>query len=110
MEERSQVPARERLIAQTYGDRVPGRKAVAFCVNVRHGEELAQTFRDQGVPAKSVSGRMTEVQRQAILDRFELGEVHVLCVCDILNEGRDCPSIEVLLMARPTGLSNDLTG
>ena len=102
LEERIQVPARDRLIVQTYCDHVPGRKAVAFCVNVRHGEELARTFREQGVPAESVSGRMNEVQRQAILNRFERGEIHVLCACDILNEGWDCPSIEVLLMARPT--------
>jgi superfamily II DNA or RNA helicase len=26
----------------------------------------------------------------------------VLCACDILNEGWDCPDLEVLLMARPT--------
>nr|MCU0983239.1 DEAD/DEAH box helicase [Pirellulaceae bacterium] len=102
LEERIQVPARDRLIVQTYCDHVPGRKAVAFCVNVRHGEELARLFREQGVPAESVSGRMPEAQRQTILSRFEQGEIRVLCACDILNEGWDCPSIEVLLMARPT--------
>ena len=26
----------------------------------------------------------------------------MLCACDILNEGWDCPDVEVLLMARPT--------
>ena len=26
----------------------------------------------------------------------------MLCACDLLNEGWDCPEIEVLFMARPT--------
>ena len=29
-------------------------------------------------------------------------ELQVLCACDLLNEGWDCPEIEVLFMARPT--------
>lgn len=29
-------------------------------------------------------------------------EIQVLCACDLLNEGWDCPEIEVLFMARPT--------
>ena len=28
--------------------------------------------------------------------------LRVLCACDLLNEGWDCPDVEVLLMARPT--------
>jgi superfamily II DNA or RNA helicase len=102
IDERVIVPARDRLIVDTYRAHVPERKAVTFCVNVRHGEELAQRFRDEGFAAESVSGAMPEIKRQQILDRFERGETRVLCACDVLNEGWDCPSIEVLLMARPT--------
>ena len=29
-------------------------------------------------------------------------ESQVLCACDLVNEGGDCPEIEVLFMARPT--------
>jgi superfamily II DNA or RNA helicase len=96
------VPPRDRLIVNTYLDHVPGRKAVAFCVNVRHGEELAERFRLAGVPAQSVSGRMLAKQREDYLRKFREGALRVLCACDILNEGWDCPDLEVLLMARPT--------
>lgn len=37
-----------------------------------------------------------------MLARFEKGETKVLCACDLLNEGWDCPATEVLFMARPT--------
>jgi superfamily II DNA or RNA helicase len=102
IEETILVPGRDRLIVQTYQDHVPGRKAVVFCVNVRHGEDLAKEFCSAGVPARSVSGRMPARERQRYLEQFARGELRVLCACDLLNEGWDCPDVEVLLMARPT--------
>jgi superfamily II DNA or RNA helicase len=102
IEEAVIVPPRDRLIVDTYLKHVSNRKAVAFCVNVRHGDSLAELFRRAGVPARSVSGRMPRQEREKYLAAFHAGEVRVLCACDILNEGWDCPDVEVLLMARPT--------
>lgn len=102
LEETVIVPPRDRLIVDTYVRHVPGRKAVAFCVNIRHGESLAELFRRAGVPARSVSGRMPRAERERYLREFHEGTLRVLCACDILNEGWDCPDVEVLLMARPT--------
>jgi superfamily II DNA or RNA helicase len=109
IEETVLIPSRDRLIVETYKDHVPARKAVAFCVNVRHGEVLAERFRNEGVPARAVSGRMNKAERKACLDAFARGEVRLLCACDLLNEGWDCPDVEVLFMARPT-LSKEPTG
>ncbi|MGH7173455.1 MAG: DEAD/DEAH box helicase, partial [Gemmataceae bacterium] len=102
IEETIAIPARDRLIVDTYLQHVPGRKAVAFAVNVRHGEALADEFRRSGVAAASVSGRMANREREQHLQAFAEGRLQVLCACDILNEGWDCPAVEVLLMARPT--------
>lgn len=96
------IPARNRLIVDTYLDHVPGRKGVAFCVNVRHAEELAGLFQERGVAARSVSGAMRAEERDQVLRAFADGALTMLCACDILNEGWDCPDVEVLLMARPT--------
>jgi len=102
IEETVIVPPRDRLIVDTYLTHVSKRKAVAFCVNVRHGESLAELFRRSGVAARSVSGRMPKTDREKYLTAFHKGDLRVLCACDILNEGWDCPDVEVLLMARPT--------
>ena len=67
LEEAVIVPPRDRLIVDTYLNHVPGRKAVAFCVNVRHGEDLAELFRRSGVAARSVSGRMARADREKYL-------------------------------------------
>mgnify|MGYP006284966221 FL=1 len=96
------IPARNELVVDTYLEHVRGRKGVTFCVNVRHGETLAELYREQGVPARSVSGSMPARERDEALAAFARGEVLMLCACDLLNEGWDCPDIEVLLMARPT--------
>lgn len=96
------VPSRDELLVETWLTHVKGRRTVIFCVNVLHGEKLAARFRAAGVPAESVSGRDRDDRRQEILRQFEQGQVQVLCACDILNEGWDCPAVEVLFMARPT--------
>ncbi len=41
-------------------------------------------------------------EREKVLRAFADGKLQMLCACDILNEGWDCPDVEVLLMARPT--------
>ncbi len=102
LEESVLIPSRDRLIVDTYNTYLPDRKTVVFCVNVRHGENVAKLFREHGVAAMSVSGRMSEKDRTEVLHQFEVGELKVLCACDILNEGWDCPNIEALFMARPT--------
>ena len=52
--------------------------------------------------AEAVSGEIKASDRREVLARFEKGETKVLCACDLLNEGWDCPATEVLFMARPT--------
>jgi superfamily II DNA or RNA helicase len=102
IEEAIVIPARDRLIVETYCQHVPNRKAVAFAVNVRHGEALAEEFCRAGIPARSVSGQMPNRDREEHLRSFHEGRLRVLCACDLLNEGWDCPDVEALLMARPT--------
>jgi len=41
-------------------------------------------------------------ERDEILQQYQEGGIKVLCACDILNEGWDCPQVEALFMARPT--------
>ena len=96
------VPERNRLIVETYLSHVPGEKAVVFCASVRHAEEVAQLFRNFGVYAQVVEGRMKKQLRESVLDEYRQGTVKVLCACDMLNEGWDSPETAVLFMARPT--------
>ena len=73
IEEAILVPGRDQLIVDTFLEHVRGRKAVIFCVNVRHGETLASRFQTHDIPARSVSGRMPTKDRKAALDDFAAG-------------------------------------
>lgn len=96
------IPSRDKLIVDTYINHALGKKAVCFCINVAHAEQMSTEFNQKGIPAAHVSGRMSQTQRDTILNAYHLGEIQVICACDILNEGWDSPETEVLLMARPT--------
>ncbi len=75
---------------------------MVFCASVKHAEQIVELFRVAGVSAVAVSGGMKNTERKEFQARFVKRQIEVLCACDLLNEGWDCPEIEVLFMARPT--------
>lgn len=102
LESRIYVPERNRLIVDTWLQYVRDKRTVVFCASVKHAEQIAALFREAGIPAISVSGGMKQSERKEFQDKFVSREIQVLCACDLLNEGWDCPETEVLFMARPT--------
>lgn len=85
-----------------YGKYAPGKKAIAFCVSVKHAKNLAKEFRDAGFAASHIDGGMKEDERDSVLKAFEEGRVRVLTSCDLVSEGFDLPSVEVAILLRPT--------
>ena len=102
LESKIYVPERNRLIVDTWMQYVRDKRTVVFCASVKHAEQIAALFAEQGVRAAAVSGSMKQSERREFQERFVNREVQVLCACDLLNEGWDCPEVEVLFMARPT--------
>lgn len=102
LESKIYVPERNRLIVDTWLQYVRDKRTVVFCASVKHAEQIAGLFWEAGVRAVSVSGGMKQSERKEFQDKFVSREIQVLCACDLLNEGWDCPEIEVLFMARPT--------
>lgn len=102
LESKIYVPERNRLIVDTWLKYVRDKRTVVFCASVKHAEQIADMFRGENVISAAVSGVMKASERKEFLAKFESSEVKVLCACDLLNEGWDCPQTEVLFMARPT--------
>ena len=96
------VPERNQLIVNTWLSYVKNKRTVVFCASVKHAEQIAKLFQDAGIAALAVSGSMKTSERNEQLAKFASGDIKVLCACDLLNEGWDCPQTEVLFMARPT--------
>ncbi|MBQ3477639.1 MAG: DEAD/DEAH box helicase [Clostridia bacterium] len=96
------VPERNQLIVNTWLEFVRDKRTVIFCASIRHAEQIAALLNERGVPALAVSGSMKLAERNEATQRFAQKKLLVLCACDLLNEGWDCPETEVLFMARPT--------
>lgn len=95
-------PAVVEAIAKAWAEKGEDRKTVAFTPSVRTAAALAETLRGMGVEAAHVSGDTPENERRELLRKFSDGEVRVLANCSVLTEGWDEPSVECILMARPT--------
>ena len=102
LESKIYVPERNRLIVDTWMQYVRDKRTVVFCASVKHAQQIADLFREQGIKSDAVSGSMKQSERREFQEKFVNRDIQVLCACDLLNEGWDCPEIEVLFMARPT--------
>ena len=102
LESKIYVPERNRLIVDTWLQYVRDKRTVVFCAFVKHAEQISAFFQETDIRAVSVSGGMKQSERKEFQDKFVSREIQVLCACDLLNEGWNCPETEVLFMTRPT--------
>lgn len=79
-----------------------GKPGVAFCVSVRHAEQVAEAFRNAGYRSVSVDGKMEVHHRRKIMDGLRNGELDVLTSCELISEGVDVPRLECGILLRPT--------
>lgn len=80
----------------------PGKRGITFVVDVDQAVEVAQAFRDKGVPAECVSAKTPDFVRDAVMQKFAKGTILQLVNVDLFGEGVDVPAVEVVSMGRPT--------
>lgn len=100
--ERANAPKLIGDIVTTYLKHGQGKKAVAFACNIAHSQAIEQAFQKVGIDARHIDYRMPTEARAELLAEFDAGKFQILCNPLLLREGWDCPSVEVLIMARPT--------
>ncbi|MBT1446377.1 DUF3427 domain-containing protein [Shewanella sp. JM162201] len=76
-------------------------KALAFCVSKEHAQYMAKQFLLKGVNADVLTSDNRN-DRQKKQQAIRSGNINVLCVVDIFNEGVDIPEVDTLLFLRPT--------
>jgi superfamily II DNA or RNA helicase/HKD family nuclease len=90
-----------KQFAEHFGD-PPEVRALGFCVGVDHARYMARVFNQHGVPAVAVTGETNDDERKRALRELERGDVRVVFSVDLFNEGVDVPTVDALLMLRPT--------
>jgi superfamily II DNA or RNA helicase len=78
------------------------RKALLFTPTVALAYAMAATFRTAGIPAEALDGTTPVPTRRAILQRLHSGATRVVANCAVLTEGFDEPSVDCIIVARPT--------
>lgn len=102
LEQAINIASRNQAAVDLYQQLFPGQTAVAYCVSIKHAQELASLFFESGVPAGYISGIQSKKEQEELLRQFKNGQIRVLCNADILIEGFDEPKASVCLNVRPT--------
>ena len=89
-------------VLKYYRELGEGRQAIAYCVSVKHSEETAKMFIENGISAVSIDGSMSQKERNKKMDLFRSGKVQILCNCNLISEGVTLPNASVALLLRPT--------
>ena len=87
-------------IAREMSHYCQGRKTVVFLPLIATSRKFCQLLIDEGFRAAEVNGESSD--RAEILADFEAGKYDVLCNSMLLTEGWDCPSVDCIVVLRPT--------
>lgn len=86
-----------------YGKRVKG---LVFCSTNKEASELSKLFNDKGYRTVALSGSDSQEKRDDAINRLEqdmeYGALDYIFSVDIFNEGVDIPTINQIVMLRPT--------
>ncbi|WP_343344299.1 DEAD/DEAH box helicase [Terrisporobacter petrolearius] len=87
-----------------YGHDGNFRKLLGFCVNIEHAKYMAEEFNKRGINSVALSGEDTVAKRDEYIKRLESDkdDLQAIFTVDIFNEGVDIPSVNTVLMLRPT--------
>lgn len=76
------------------------RKTVVFLPLVKTSQKFRDILCSKGFQAAEVNGESQD--RAEILADFDAGKYNVLCNSMLLTEGWDCPSVDCIVVLRPT--------
>ncbi len=87
-------------IADEMADRCAGRKTVVFLPLIKTSQKFRDLLNAKGFRAAEVNGQSAD--RRQVLSDFESDKYNVLCNSMLLTEGWDCPSVDCVVVLRPT--------
>lgn len=87
-------------IADEMAEYCKDRKTVVFLPLVKTSQKFRDILNERGFKAAEVNGESKD--RAEVLEDFEKGRYNVLCNSMLLTEGWDCPSVDCVVVLRPT--------
>lgn len=87
-------------IAEEMKKHCADRKTVVFLPLIKTSQKFRDILNEAGFQAAEVNGNSDD--RAEILADFDAGKYNVLCNSMLLTEGWDCPSVDCVIVLRPT--------
>lgn len=87
-------------IAAEMAQRCKDRKTVVFLPLIKTSQKFRDLLNAHGFRAAEVNGQSDD--RKQVLADFDAGRYNVLCNSMLLTEGWDCPSVDCVVVLRPT--------
>ncbi|WP_294354562.1 DEAD/DEAH box helicase [uncultured Clostridium sp.] len=87
-----------------YGFDGTKQRTIGFCINKEHAHYMAEKFREKGINSIALTSENSIEERAKYIKKLEdiNDSLNVIFTVDIFNEGVDIPSINQVLMLRPT--------
>lgn len=95
-------PNRNASIVAAYQQICQERKTLVFAAGVQHAKDLALSFTKNSIVTEVILGETPDEERSTILQKFRNNEIKVLINVGVLTEGFDEPSVQAIILARPT--------
>lgn len=76
------------------------RKTVVFLPLIKTSQKFCEILNSKGFRAAEVNGNSDD--RAQVLSDYDTGKYNVLCNSMLLTEGWDCPSVDCIIVLRPT--------
>ncbi len=89
-------------VVKAYLDYLEGKQAVIFCINIEHSYAIAEHFKAAGIVAEHLDGNTPASDRADVMTQFRDKRIQVLTNCALFDEGLDIPSLDGVILARPT--------
>ena len=83
---------------QTYS----GSRTLIFCASIHHCDYVSNWLSKKNIRVVSIHSGENSGDRNKSLVQFKNGDLDAICSIDMFNEGIDIPSIDRIIMLRPT--------
>ena len=84
------------------GPSIQEQKQLIFCASITHADHVGQFLRDSGISVAIIHSKPHSDPRLENIDALKNGEIECICTVDLFNEGVDIPSLDRVIMLRPT--------
>ena len=88
--------------SQFYGYSGEKLRGLIFVSHREEAKILADKLSERGIKSKSLLGDDSDNYREKIIQELENGEISYIVTVDIFNEGVDIPSLNQIILLRPT--------